>query len=119
MDVVCQEIINQICATEVQHLLRSDGVRDATFGQAVGQNNNGSKIANGFISKLTITGFSHKTKKQTVTDRSRRWEADISIYYAVVQEVITFDDEPFKDFERPPIQAVNDLRSQFATKFNV
>lgn len=118
MDVVCQEIVNAICQIEVQHLLKTDGVRDATFGQAVAHNNNGNKIANGYLSKLEIAGFSQKTKKPTHFDRSRRWESDMTISYNVVQE-FTKMDEHDQDFSRPPIQAVNDLRKQFADKYNV
>ncbi len=119
MDVVSQECINMINAKEVQELLKRDGVRHASFGQAVADNNNGNKLANGYISKLEITGFSQKTKRVTRFDRSRRWECDVSIAYNAVQEFVTMDDaEKDGDFSRPPIQAVNDLRQQF-TKHGV
>lgn len=118
MDVVSQQIINMICQAEVQHLLKWDGVRDASFGQAVANNLNGNKIANGYISKLDITGFSHKTKRITTFDRSRRWDCDVTIAYNVVQEYTTMNDND-EDFSRPPIPAVNDLRKQFWEKYNV
>jgi len=122
MDVVSQECINMINAGEVQELLKRDGVRHASFGQAVADsnNNNGNKLANGYISKLEITGFSQVTKNTSRWDKTRRWDCDVSIAYNVVQEFTTMDDaEKDGDFSRPPIQAVNDLRQQFATKYGV
>jgi hypothetical protein len=118
MDIVCQQIVNMICEAEVQHLLKMDGVRDASFGQAVGHNNNGNKIANGYISKLDIVGFSQNTKRLTRFDRTRRWTCDVTIAYNVVQEYTTMDDDD-EDFSRPPIPAVNNLRQQFRDKYQI
>lgn len=118
MDVVCQQIVNAICQIEAQQLLHTDGVRHASFGQAVAESPNGDKIANGYLSKLEITGFSQKTKRVTRWDRSRRWECDVSIGYTVVQEFTKMDDQD-KEFSTPPIQAVNDLRKLFVDKYGV
>ncbi|KAJ5801105.1 uncharacterized protein N7518_003173 [Penicillium psychrosexuale] len=118
MDEVCQQIVQMICEVEVQHLLKRDGVRDASFGQAVAHNPNGDMIANGYISKMDITGFSQKTKRTSWHDRSRRWDCDVTIGYNVIQEYTKMD-ESGEDFSRPPIQAVNDLRQQFANKYQI
>ena len=118
MDIVCQEIVNAICQIEVQNLLKTDGVREATFGQAVAHNTNGNKIANGYLSKLEITGFSQTNRKATFFNKSRRWTCDVTVAYHVVQE-FTKMDEHDQDFSRPPIQAVNNLRKQFADKYKL
>lgn len=118
MDIVCQQIVQMICEAEVQHLLKRDGVRDASFGQAVAHNPNGDKIANGYISKMEITGFSQKTKNPSWHDRSRRWECDVTIGYKAVQEYTTMDQKG-DDFTTAPIQAVNDLRQQFAKTYGI
>jgi hypothetical protein len=118
MDVVCQQIVNAICQIEAQHLLHIDGVRHAFFGQAIAESPNGNKIANGYLTKLEMTSFSQKTKRVTGWDRSRRWDCDVSIAYTVVQG-FTKMDEQNEEFSYSPIQAVNDLRNQFAEKYGI
>ena len=93
-------------------------MRDVSFGQAVAHSTNGDKIANGYISKLEISGFSQKTKVPNWHDRSRRWECDVTIGYNVVQEYTKMDEQD-EEFSRPPIQAVNDLRQQFTNTYGI
>lgn len=116
MDQTVQEIVRLIGAAEVQRLMVHDGVQHASFGQAVADGPNGDMLAHGYISEISIGGWSEKTKRTTPFDRRRRWDADVTINYTIIQEFMKMDGHD-EEFSSPPIQAVNDLREKFRAAY--
>ncbi|KAJ9120240.1 hypothetical protein QFC22_003140, partial [Naganishia vaughanmartiniae] len=106
------EIIAEINQAEVQKLAALEGVQYASFGNAVIDPPNGRIVADGWLDNIDIVAFSHKTKRTTRFDHTRRWDGDITVAYT---GKFVLAEEGVGEPSRPAqqVNALNQLREKF------